>query len=246
MKVVKNKVAPPFTEAEFDIRWGVGIDTLADLVESAQAAGVIEKAATTSPSRARASDRGVTAPATPSPPMRPSSKRSAPRPSTRCRRKRIARSRAPRVEQEPESGAAEIIFARRPGWGRREAGPQRWSCRLPGRLRVLTASCISKVAKDSWRMGDAGAVSLRYEAGAPKRLEVSWKGMWKEMQVAFDGVVVGTFANEKELEQGREFTLSDGSLLAVTLKSNFRGLLSELLRDGYARCPRATRSRSSE
>ncbi len=43
VKVVKNKVAPPFTEAEFGLRWGVGIDTLADLVESAQAAGVIEK-----------------------------------------------------------------------------------------------------------------------------------------------------------------------------------------------------------
>jgi recombination protein RecA len=46
VKVVKNKVAPPFTEAEFDIRWGVGIDVLADLVESAQAAGVIEKSGT--------------------------------------------------------------------------------------------------------------------------------------------------------------------------------------------------------
>jgi recombination protein RecA len=43
VKVVKNKVAPPFTEAEFDIRWGVGIDVLADLVETAQTCGVIEK-----------------------------------------------------------------------------------------------------------------------------------------------------------------------------------------------------------
>lgn len=43
VKVVKNKVAPPFTEAEFDIRWGIGIDVLADLVETAHAAGVIEK-----------------------------------------------------------------------------------------------------------------------------------------------------------------------------------------------------------
>src|SRR5688572_15013336 len=43
VKVVKNKCAPPFTEAEFDIRWGVGIDQLADLVETALAAGVLEK-----------------------------------------------------------------------------------------------------------------------------------------------------------------------------------------------------------
>jgi recombination protein RecA len=43
VKVVKNKCAPPFTEAEFDIRWGTGIDQLADLVETALAAGVLEK-----------------------------------------------------------------------------------------------------------------------------------------------------------------------------------------------------------
>jgi recombination protein RecA len=43
VKLVKNKCAPPFTEAEFDIRWGVGIDQGADLVETALAAGVLEK-----------------------------------------------------------------------------------------------------------------------------------------------------------------------------------------------------------
>src|ERR1700749_2443383 len=43
VKVVKNKVAPPFTEAEFDIRWGTGIDSGADLVEVALQAGVLEK-----------------------------------------------------------------------------------------------------------------------------------------------------------------------------------------------------------
>jgi recombination protein RecA len=43
VKVVKNKCSPPFTEAEFDIRWGVGIDHGADLVETALTAGVLEK-----------------------------------------------------------------------------------------------------------------------------------------------------------------------------------------------------------
>jgi len=43
VKVVKNKVAPPFTEAEFDIRWGLGIDAGADLVEVALAVGTLEK-----------------------------------------------------------------------------------------------------------------------------------------------------------------------------------------------------------
>src|SRR3954453_17064304 len=43
VKVVKNKCAPPFTEAEFDIRGGTGIDVGADLVEAATLAGVLEK-----------------------------------------------------------------------------------------------------------------------------------------------------------------------------------------------------------
>jgi recombination protein RecA len=43
VKVVKNKCAPPFTEAEFDIRWGRGIDEVGDLVETAVSAGALEK-----------------------------------------------------------------------------------------------------------------------------------------------------------------------------------------------------------
>ncbi|HMJ11643.1 MAG TPA: recombinase RecA [Polyangiaceae bacterium] len=43
VKVVKNKCAPPFTEAEFDIRWGTGIDPSADLIEVAMNCGVLEK-----------------------------------------------------------------------------------------------------------------------------------------------------------------------------------------------------------
>ena len=43
MKRGENKCAPPFTEAEFDIRWGTGIDSGADLVEAAALAGVLEK-----------------------------------------------------------------------------------------------------------------------------------------------------------------------------------------------------------
>lgn len=43
VKVVKNKCAQPFTEAEFDIRWGVGIDAASDLLDLATVAGIVEK-----------------------------------------------------------------------------------------------------------------------------------------------------------------------------------------------------------
>jgi len=43
VKVVKNKVAPPFREAEFDIRYGVGVDRLAEAVDLGVERGLVEK-----------------------------------------------------------------------------------------------------------------------------------------------------------------------------------------------------------
>ncbi len=43
VKVVKNKMAPPFQEAEFELRWGSGIDGAADLLDLGLARGVVEK-----------------------------------------------------------------------------------------------------------------------------------------------------------------------------------------------------------
>src|SRR5262245_49286521 len=42
-KVVKNKIAPPFRQAEFDIVFGKGIDRLGDLVDLAGNCGVVDK-----------------------------------------------------------------------------------------------------------------------------------------------------------------------------------------------------------
>jgi len=43
VRVVKNKMAPPFKEAEFDIMYGEGISKTGDLVDAGVEAGIIEK-----------------------------------------------------------------------------------------------------------------------------------------------------------------------------------------------------------
>ena len=42
-KVVKNKVASPFCEAEFEIRYGTGVDSLSELIDLGLSRGLIEK-----------------------------------------------------------------------------------------------------------------------------------------------------------------------------------------------------------
>ena len=43
VKVVKNKLAPPFKQVEFDIRYGHGIDVVGDLLDTAVELGVVKK-----------------------------------------------------------------------------------------------------------------------------------------------------------------------------------------------------------
>jgi recombination protein RecA len=43
VKIAKNKCAPPFTEAEFEIRWGAGIDRVAELLDLGLLRGLIDK-----------------------------------------------------------------------------------------------------------------------------------------------------------------------------------------------------------
>jgi len=43
VKVVKNKVAPPFKQVEFDIMYGEGISKMGELLDLGVKAGVVEK-----------------------------------------------------------------------------------------------------------------------------------------------------------------------------------------------------------
>src|SRR5205085_11958844 len=43
VKVVKNKVAPPFKQVEFDIMYGEGISKTGELVDLGVKAGIVEK-----------------------------------------------------------------------------------------------------------------------------------------------------------------------------------------------------------
>ena len=46
VKVVKNKMAPPFREAEFEILYGTGVNKLGELVDTAEKLGLMEKSGT--------------------------------------------------------------------------------------------------------------------------------------------------------------------------------------------------------
>ena len=46
VKVVKNKLAPPFREADFEILYGTGINKLGELVDTSEKFGLVEKSGT--------------------------------------------------------------------------------------------------------------------------------------------------------------------------------------------------------
>jgi recombination protein RecA len=43
VKLAKNKLAPPFCEAEFEIRYGTGVDSLSELIDLGLTRGLLDK-----------------------------------------------------------------------------------------------------------------------------------------------------------------------------------------------------------
>src|SRR5689334_21858427 len=72
-----------------------------------------------------------------------------------------------------------------------------------------------------------------FELEGPKRLELSWKWMFRNVDVRVDGKSVGVIPNRGAMKEGCVFQLPDGSMLSVKLGTGFGGGI-ELLRDGVA------------
>jgi hypothetical protein len=70
------------------------------------------------------------------------------------------------------------------------------------------------------------------ERGGIERLELSWKGMFKNLTVSLDGQPIGEIPGQRELSQGREFSLPDGATLKVQLVRKFTGSELEVSRNG--------------
>jgi hypothetical protein len=71
-------------------------------------------------------------------------------------------------------------------------------------------------------------IKYALERGGPKRLEISYKGNWKDFTIRLDGNVIGTMTDVEQLKAGQEFTLDDGS----TLKVQYKFPAIRLSRDG--------------
>lgn len=69
------------------------------------------------------------------------------------------------------------------------------------------------------------------EPDGPKRITLSWKGLWKNIVVSFDGTELGVIENQKALKEGREFSLGDGTTLKVQLVTGMSAEL-QVTRDG--------------
>ena len=66
----------------------------------------------------------------------------------------------------------------------------------------------------------------------PKRLDISYKMFWRGATVYLDGKEIGTAPGKRELTQGQEFKLPDGSVLKLRLVQSLMGSELRILRNG--------------
>jgi hypothetical protein len=70
------------------------------------------------------------------------------------------------------------------------------------------------------------------EDEGPKRLELSWTGMFKNVDVRLDGASIGVVPDRAAMKEGRVFTLPDGSSLSLKLQQSAYNPGLEVLRNG--------------
>ncbi len=74
--------------------------------------------------------------------------------------------------------------------------------------------------------------SFSLEAGGPKRLVLTWSGIYRNVAVKLDDRTLGTIPNQRALVKGQDFRLADGSKLHVQLVSTFLTAELRVLRNG--------------
>jgi len=74
--------------------------------------------------------------------------------------------------------------------------------------------------------------SFPFEQGGMERVTISWKMFWKNFTIEFDGNLVGTIPNQKDLQKGQTFELPDGSSLEVKLARTWSSTVLQILRNG--------------
>jgi hypothetical protein len=72
------------------------------------------------------------------------------------------------------------------------------------------------------------------DAGGPPRVEIQWRGIWKDVRVRVDGNELAVIPNKGELERGRDIPLPMGGVLGVKLVSQFAAVELRVTRDGIS------------
>ena len=71
------------------------------------------------------------------------------------------------------------------------------------------------------------------QKGEEPRLEIRWRGIWKEIRVLLDGAEIGEIGGSAELKAGKEFRLPGGQgTLRVQLVQTFGSAELQVLRNG--------------